>query len=101
MRKIALIIKREYLTRVRKRTFIIGTLLFPILYLLLIFGTDYIAEKTRHNLKVAVEDRSGLFNSSLIAEQNAADKSSILTLITSDSLRSYDYDSAGYDAYVL
>ena len=33
MHKIILIIKREYLTRVRKRTFIIGTILFPVLYL--------------------------------------------------------------------
>ena len=46
MNKILLIIKREYLTRVRKRTFIISTILFPVLYLGLIFGTGYIAAKT-------------------------------------------------------
>jgi ABC-2 type transport system permease protein len=56
MRKTWLIIKREYLTRVRKKTFIIGTLLFPILYLLLIFGTGYIAERSRSNLRIAVSD---------------------------------------------
>jgi ABC-2 type transport system permease protein len=56
MNKILLIIKREYLTRVRKRTFIIGTILFPVLYLLLIFGTGYIADKSRQDLKVAVID---------------------------------------------
>jgi ABC-2 type transport system permease protein len=97
MHKIWLIIKREYLTRVRKKTFIIGTLLFPVLYMLLIFGTGYIAEKSRHNLKVAVLDSSGLFTESMLNVQNAADKNSTLTLVTG---KQFDYDSAGYDAYI-
>lgn len=102
MHKIWLIIKREYFTRVRKRTFIIGTLLFPILYLALIFGTGYIAAKSRHNLKVAVVDSSGLFTESLLAVQNAADKSSTLTLVKNNIPgQQYDYDSAGFDAYVF
>jgi hypothetical protein len=45
MNKIFIIIRREYLTRVRKKTFIISTLLFPLLYLALIFGMGFIAEK--------------------------------------------------------
>ncbi len=102
MHKIWLIIKREYLTRVRKRTFIIGTLLFPILYLALIFGTGYIAEKTRHSLKVAVVDSSGLFTQPILEMQNAADKSSILTLIRNlPPGEKFKYDSAGYDATVF
>ncbi len=101
MHKIWLIIKREYLTRVRKKTFIIGTLLFPILYLLLIFGTGYIAEKTRHNLKVAVEDSSGLITETMLAVQNAADKSSTLILVKPPAgVQPFNYDSAGFDAYL-
>ena len=46
MHKIWLIIKREYLTRVRKKTFIISTLLFPILWIALIFGMGYIAKES-------------------------------------------------------
>jgi ABC-2 type transport system permease protein len=100
MHKTWLIIKREYLTRVRKRTFIIGTLLFPILYLLLIFGTGYIAEKTRHVMTVAVVDSSGLFTDSLVKAQNAFDKSSVLTLLSPRTDSAFRYDSAGYDAFV-
>ncbi|MEY2917094.1 MAG: hypothetical protein RIS73_808, partial [Bacteroidota bacterium] len=61
MQKIILIIQREFLTRVRKKTFIIGTILFPLLYLGLIFGTGYIANKTKEDLKIALVDKSGLF----------------------------------------
>jgi ABC-2 type transport system permease protein len=99
MKKTWLIIKREYLTRVRKKTFIIGTLLFPILYLLLIFGTGYIAEKTKHTLIVAISDGSGLFTDSLIKQQNLIDPSSTLVLVK-DNGKSFNYDSAGYEAYL-
>jgi ABC-2 type transport system permease protein len=58
MNKSLLIIKREYLTRVRKKTFIISTILFPLLYLLLIFGTGYLAKRSSKQLRVAVIDQS-------------------------------------------
>lgn len=98
MKKILLIIKREYLTRVRKKTFIIGTLLFPLLYLLLIFGTGYIAEKTKHNLLVAVSDKTGLFTDSLVSSQNKIDPSSTLVLVKPGG--PFNYDSAGYEAFL-
>lgn len=100
MRKTWLIIKREYLTRVRKKTFIIGTLLFPLLYLLLIFGTGYIAAKTKQHLKVAIADSSGLFTDSLLAVHNAADNSSTFTLVKVNGHGPFNYDSAGFDALV-
>lgn len=102
MHKILLIIKREYLTRVRKRTFIISTLLFPLLYVLLIFGTGYLAEKSIQKLRVAVIDSSGYFNEAVLAKQNALDKTSVLTLITGNTKgKEFSYDSSGYDAYVV
>ena len=102
MRKIRLIIKREYLTRVRKRTFIIGTLLFPILYMALIFGTGYIAEKSKQNLKIAVIDSSGYFSQEAMNRQNAIDKSSTLTLVNVNGpADKFKYDSAGFDAYLV
>ena len=67
MNKIILIIQREFLTRVRKKTFIIGTILFPLLYLGLIFGTGYIADKTREDIHVALIDDSGLFSGPPVA----------------------------------
>ena len=104
MRKILLIIKREYLTRVRKRTFIIGTLLFPLLYLLLIFGTGYIAEKTRRQLQVAVKDSSGqnYFTQPIFDRENAADPSSKLILVDkSSSDLEKNYKEYGYDGYII
>jgi ABC-2 type transport system permease protein len=102
MHKILLIIKREYLTRVRKKTFIIATLLFPLLYMGLIFGTGYIAEKTRANLHVAVIDSSGYFTKALLDKNNAIDNSSTLTLVENKpGEKEFNYDSAGFDAYLV
>ena len=39
MSKIGLIIKREYTTRIRKKSFIIMTILGPLLFAGLLFGT--------------------------------------------------------------
>ncbi|MGZ8552491.1 MAG: ABC transporter permease [Chitinophagaceae bacterium] len=102
MNKILLIIKREYLTRVRKKTFIISTILFPILYLGLIFGMGYLGEKAKPRLKVAIVDSSGYFDRGRIERENQKDSSSVLTVITSntDSLRK-NFSDWGYDGFVV
>ena len=102
MNKILLIIKREYLARVRKKTFIIGTILFPVLYLLLIIGTPYIADKSRQDLKVAVIDRSGYFTEERITNANSTDTINRLVLIneTEDEFKT-KYDSLGYNGYIV
>jgi ABC-2 type transport system permease protein len=102
MHKIWLIIKREYLTRVRKKTFIISTLLFPLLYLALIFGMGYIAENNRQNLHVAIIDSSGYFTEEILNRQNNVDNSSTLTFIKDNPAKILaDYKTAGYDGYIL
>jgi len=102
MNKISLIIRREYLTRVRKRTFIISTLLFPLLYMGFIFGMSYIGEKSKSVLKVAVLDSSGLLDRGRIERANQLDPSSVLTLVkdNSDSLNA-NFSKQGYDAYLV
>lgn len=102
MKKIKLIIQREFLTRVRKRTFIISTLLFPLLYLALIFGTSYIGAKSKANLKIAVLDSSGLFDRGRIERANASDASSQLVLVkdNADSLQK-NFKAMGYDGYII
>lgn len=102
MNKSLLIIQREYLTRVRKKTFIISTILFPLLYLLLIFGTGYIAKKTSKQLHVAVIDQSGLFDKRTVAESNLRDSSSYLEYVTAspDSVRQH-FAAMGFDGYVI
>lgn len=61
MSKLGLIIKREYLTRVTKKSFIVGTLLAPIglaVYLLVIIGLS--KYESGSELKVAVLDEAGM-----------------------------------------
>ncbi|MBL7724389.1 MAG: ABC transporter permease [Chitinophagaceae bacterium] len=102
MNKIWIIIKREYLTRVRKKTFIISTLLFPLLYLGLIFGMGFIAEKSKQNLHVAIIDNSGFFSNDAINKQNVRDNSSVLTLVKGNADKVIaDYKTAGYDGYIV
>ncbi len=102
MNKIFIIIRREYLTRVRKKTFIISTLLFPLLYLALIFGMGFIAEKSKQSLHVALIDASGYFTEALIAKENMADDNSLLTLVknNADSVIA-DHKKAGFDGYII
>jgi ABC-2 type transport system permease protein len=102
MNKTFLVIGREYITRVRKRTFIISTILFPLLYLGLIFGTGYIAEKSSRKLHVALIDSSGYFNKAMVAQANQQDSSSYIEYITSnpEDIKK-NYSSLGYDAYIV
>lgn len=102
MSKTLLIIKREYITRIRKKTFIIGTILFPLLYLGLIFGTSYIDKKSSQNLNVAIVDSSGLFTQDLLANENVLDSSNILNLSTaSETDISTSYEKMGYSGYII
>ena len=102
MNKTWLIIKREYLTRVRKKTFIISTILFPLLYMALIFGMGFIAEKSRQHLKVAVIDSSGYFNKGIIDRYNVIDNSSTLDLAGANAEEIMkDHKAAGYDGYIV
>jgi ABC-2 type transport system permease protein len=102
MNKIWLIIRREYLTRVRKKTFIISTILFPVLYLGLIFGMAYLGVKSKSRLHIAVIDSSGYFNKGQFERANQADSSVVLNLLTSssDSLKQ-NYENLGYDGFVV
>ncbi len=102
MNKILLIIQREFLTRVRKKTFIIGTILFPLLYLGLIFGTGYIADKAKGDLKIGLIDQSGLFTQQLVSSTNIDDTSASLHLVTAatENFKAH-FDSLGYDGYVI
>ena len=102
MHKILLIIQREYLTRVRKKTFLISTLLFPILYLGLIFGTGYITAKSGSSLKIAIIDSSGYFDKGKIERENQLDSSATLVpvALSADSLKA-SFEKLGYDGYVI
>src|SRR5882757_3586868 len=80
MNKIWLITKREYLTRVRNKTFLLSTFLLPLMIVLFIAGSIVLSlqGKTRH--RIAVIDANGYFKEYL----------------KSDSSISFDF-SAGLD----
>lgn len=62
MNKILLIIKREYITRVKKKSFLILTLITPLLFAGIMILPGYLATReTSEEHKVAVLDRSAIF----------------------------------------
>jgi ABC-2 type transport system permease protein len=61
MNKILLIIKREFLTRVRKRSFLVVTLLIPLFFAALIVVPILIATSSSGDKRIAVIDESHLF----------------------------------------
>jgi ABC-2 type transport system permease protein len=65
MKKTLIIIKREYLTRVKKRSFIILTILIPFLFVGLAALTAGIAISSGDTKKIAVLDESKLFENHL------------------------------------
>lgn len=101
MNKTWIIIKREYLTRVQKKTFIVSTLLLPVLYVGLIFGMGFIAEKSRETLSIAVIDSSGYFSAPILEKQNQFDSSSTLTLVNDRSEAQLKEKEDGYDGYLI
>ncbi|HEX6915322.1 MAG TPA: ABC transporter permease [Chitinophagaceae bacterium] len=65
MNKTWLIIKREYLSRVRKKTFILSTILTPLFFVGLIVAVTWISVSNVDKEKIAVVDNSGIFRNNL------------------------------------
>jgi len=60
--KIGIIIQREYLTRVRNRTFLLSTFLFPITMVLIIFGSVFFADSSTSMQRLAVVGDPGFYS---------------------------------------
>ncbi|MFN8264705.1 MAG: ABC transporter permease [Chitinophagaceae bacterium] len=61
MNKVWIIIRREYLTRVRNKTFLLSTFLFPLIMILFVFGSAYLGAKSIQQYKIAVKDETNLY----------------------------------------
>lgn len=61
MSKIPIIIKREYLSRVKKRSFIVMTILGPLLMAALMIVPVFISQMSDETKTIAVVDESGIF----------------------------------------
>lgn len=71
MNKALLILKREYLTRVKKKSFIITTLLMPVfMAAMFVIPTYFATKEDNRERKIAVFDESSLFLDQLKGRQN-------------------------------
>ncbi len=93
MKKILLIIKREYLTRVKKKSFIIMTILGPILMAALMIVPVFIAKMSDESSKIVVLDENGLFINKL---EGNPDISFGYTDELIETLKT-NYEKQGYD----
>jgi ABC-2 type transport system permease protein len=91
MNKVLLIVTREYLTRVRKKTFILSTILTPLLFVGLIAAVTIISVKNVDKERVAVIDKSGFFKDYL---ENAR----AITFDFPAAVDSTNYKAKGYTA---
>jgi len=70
MKKIFLIIQREYLTRVKKKSFIIMTILGPILMAALFIIPAYISQKSDQEKTIGIVDETGIFQNKFSNDDN-------------------------------
>ncbi|MDX2048279.1 MAG: ABC transporter permease [Chitinophagaceae bacterium] len=91
MNKVFIIIKREYLTRVKNKTFLLSTFLFPIMMMLFIFGSVFFAVSGRQKQKIAVANDPGYFR------QNIKIDSSQTIFDFTPGTDSLNYEAKGYD----
>jgi ABC-2 type transport system permease protein len=68
MRKFWLIAKQEYLKRTQKRSFLIGTLLIPLLFAAIIGVTIFVIEHNKNSLPFGYIDHSGVLSAGLLSE---------------------------------
>jgi ABC-2 type transport system permease protein len=94
MNKLWLIIKREYLTRVRKKSFILATLLTPLGFGLIMFVSGYLASNSMTTQKrIAVVDQSGILDEADLSNKQFDFDISSLPLDQIDTA----YSRLGYD----
>jgi len=91
MSKIWLIISREYLTRVKNKTFILSTILTPLLFVGLITAVTFISVKNVDKENVAVIDRANILGGKL-------DNGKAVTFSFVPGVDSLNYKEKGYSA---
>jgi ABC-2 type transport system permease protein len=91
MNKILLIIQREYLTRVRNKTFILSTILTPLLFAGLITAVTVISIKNIDHEKVAIIDKDNILNRHI-------ENTKAVTFAFPANIDSNNYMAKGYSA---
>lgn len=98
MSKISIVARREFLSRVQKKTFLLSTILLP----LIIFGfyamIIYFSVKTDETLTIGIADRANLFNKSLA--DNETDMKFVFVDNAPDEALKQKLQSEEFDAFV-
>jgi len=95
MNKIGLIIKREYLARVRNRTFWLSTFLLPIVFLLFIFGSAFFAVSSKkEQKKIAIINAPEMFRDNFQADSGNLK----FSFLSNAQVDTSDFNTKGYDA---
>lgn len=93
MNKVWLIIKREYLTRVRNKTFILSTILLPLFFIGFIAASTYLSIKGNTKHTVAVNDENGIFKNSFKSDQ-------VIEYKFPEDVNAKNFKEKGYSAYL-
>ena len=94
MKKMWLITRREYLTRVRNKTFLLSTFLLPLVFMLFIFGAVLIQLKTQSHHRIAVIDANGYFKDYLKGD-------STITYDFTPGIDTINYEQKGCTAVLI
>ncbi len=70
MNKISLVAKREFLTRVRKKTFLLTTILLPLLFFGFYALIIYFSVSTDEKFNIAVNDDANIFKGKIEGDEN-------------------------------
>ncbi len=94
MNKIWLITRREYLTRVRNKTFLLSTFLLPLVIMLFIAGSVLISTQTHTRHRIAVIDGNGYFKDYLKSDSS-------ISFDFSPALDTANYEMKGCSAVLI
>ncbi len=94
MKKIWLITRREYTTRIRNKTFLISTFLLPLVFVIFIAGSVLISTQTHTRHRIAVIDANGYFKDYLKSD-------SAMSFDFSPAIDSTNYEQKGCTAVLI
>jgi len=92
MNKVLLIIKREYITRVSNKRFLLMTFLMPLVFVAFIAGSAYFAATSRDEISVAVIDGPAFL------EQNLKSDTGSVLFAFPEGVDSINYKDKKFDA---
>ena len=94
MKKIWLITRREYSTRIRNKTFLLSTFLLPLVFVIFIAGSVLISTQTHTRHRIAVIDANGYFKDYLKSD-------SAISFDFSPAIDSTNYEQKGCTAMLI